>query len=388
LIRVAFVINFKKNNWLGGYNYFTNLFQYIREYYPCKITPVILTNNKEILIKDKILSKFDIIQTNLFFSSNLLIRLINKFLIIIFGKSLILDFFLKKNNISILSHSGFLGRNSQVLSFPWFPDFQEIHYSENFSYWKILMRRINIFLSARNCTKIILSSNSVKEDLKKIDYFAYKKSYVLNHANKVINFRDILPISKIKKKYNIKKKFFFVPNHYWVHKNHILVLKAILLADQRNSFEILSSGQTFDHRNQSHFKNILNFIKINKLKCRYKILGVIPFKDMCSLMYYSVAVINPSKSEGWGNSAEQANLIGKKVLLSDIPVHIEQKKKNYFYFSKDDPISLLNLMIRIIKKKKKTKRQILYEKNILNNKRNERLFVRNYLDLLLIAKNY
>jgi hypothetical protein len=105
-------------------------------------------------------------------------------------------------------------------------------------------------------------------------------------------------------------------------------------------------------------------------------------------MYYSVAVINPSKSEGWGNSAEQANLIGKKVLLSDIPVHIEQKKKNYFYFSKDDPISLLNLMIRIIKKKKKTKRQILYEKNILNNKRNERLFVRNYLDLLLIAKNY
>lgn len=387
MIRVAFVINFKKNNWLGGYNYFSNLFQFIKKYYSSQINVVILTNNKEALTRDKILSKFDIIQTNLFSNSNLLIRLINKFLIIIFGRSLILDFFFKKNNISILSHSGFLGRNSQVLSFPWFPDFQEIHYPENFSRWQILMRRTNILLSAKNCTKIIISSNSVKEDLKKIDYFAYKKSYVLKHSNKVISFGDILPLSKIKKRYNIKKKFFFVPNHYWVHKNHMLVLKAILLADQTSGFEILSSGQTFDHRNQSYFKSILNFIKINKLKNRYKILGVIPFEDMCSLMYYSVAVINPSKSEGWGNSAEQANLIGKRVLLSDIPVHIEQKKKNYFYFSKDNPSSLFNLMIKILKKQKKTKKQISYEKNILNNEKEERSFVKNYLNLLLKCKN-
>jgi glycosyltransferase involved in cell wall biosynthesis len=167
----------------------------------------------------------------------------------------------------------------------------------------------------------------------------------------------------------------------------MLVLKAILLADQTNSFEILSSGQTFDHRNQSYFKSILNFIKINKLKNRYKILGVVPFEDMCSLMYYSVAVINPSKSEGWGNSAEQANLIGKRVLLSDIPVHIEQKKKNYFYFSKDNPSSLFNLMIKILKKQKKTKKQISYEKNILNNEKEERFFVKNYLNLLLKCKN-
>jgi hypothetical protein len=382
LIRVAFVINFKKNSWLGGHNYFLNLFQFLKKYYSSKITVVILTNNKEPLIRDKILSKFEIIQTNLFSNSNLFIRLANKLLIIIFGRSLILDFFFKRNKVSILSHSGFLGRNSEVLSFPWFPDFQEIHYPKNFSRWQILMRRINLFLSAKNCTKIIVSSNSVKEDLKKIDYFAYKKSYVLKHENKVINFRDILPLGKIKKKYNIKKKFFFIPNHYWVHKNHILVLKAILLADQTNSFEILSSGHTFDHRNPSYFKSILNFIKINKLKKRYKILGIIPFVDMCSLMYYSAAVINPSKSEGWGNSAEQANLIGKRVLLSDIPVHIEQKKNNYFYFNKDNPSSLFNLMIKILKKKKKTKKQISYEKNILNNEKEERFFVKNYLNLL------
>ena len=70
MIRVAFVINFKKNSWLGGHNYFLNLFQFIKKYYSSKITVVILTNNKEPLIRDKILSKFEIIQTNLFFRKN------------------------------------------------------------------------------------------------------------------------------------------------------------------------------------------------------------------------------------------------------------------------------------------------------------------------------
>jgi hypothetical protein len=44
-------------------------------------------------------------------------------------------------------------------------------------------------------------------------------------------------------------------------------------------------------------------------------------------------------------------------------------------------------MIKILKKQKKTKKQISYEKNILNNEKEERFFVKNYLNLLLKCKN-
>ena len=50
-------------------------------------------------------------------------------------------------------------------------------------------------------------------------------------------------------------------------------------------------------------------------------------------MKYSQSVINPSKSEGLSNSVEQAKALGKKVILSNIPVHKEQLSDNFYYFN-------------------------------------------------------
>ena len=62
----------------------------------------------------------------------------------------------------------------------------------------------------------------------------------------------------------------------------------------------------------------------------YKILGVVPYNDLLSLMAYSIAVINPSKSEGWSSTVEQAKSYGKMILLSDLDVHLEQNPKRKF----------------------------------------------------------
>ena len=70
-------------------------------------------------------------------------------------------------------------------------------------------------------------------------------------------------------------------------------------------------------------------------------------------MYHSLGVINPSKSEGWGNSADQATLLGNQAILSDIAVHKEQKKKNYIYFRSNDHIELSKILIKSTNYKKK-----------------------------------
>ena len=72
-----------------------------------------------------------------------------------------------------------------------------------------------------------MSSKSVQKDLKQISNKSYKKSVVLNHTNNVVPLNKLKSLEYLKKKYSIERNFYLLPNHYWVHKNHIVVLKAL-----------------------------------------------------------------------------------------------------------------------------------------------------------------
>ena len=361
MIRIGFLINFSKNNWLGGYNYFINLLFLLKKFSYQKIEPVIITDKIKRLDKTAFKHNFEILEHPYFSSSNLLKRLSNKILIILFGKNFFIDKFLLKNKINIMSHSGYYGKKSEIISFQWIPDFQEFHYPKYFSFKAIFLRKLNIIMGAKHSTKIILSSNAVKRDLKKINFAAYKKSEVLNHANSIPEFKEIVNPRYLQKKYNLKKGFFYLPNQYWVHKNHIVVLKALrIVREKYKNIQIISTGNLHDHRNPDHYKFIKNYIKKNNLENNYIILGIIPMNEVISLMYYSKALINPSKSEGLSNSVEQAKLLNKTVILSNNPVHKEQKSKNFIFFNQDNDLELSSILkklylkdIKYVKSKKK-----------------------------------
>ena len=219
--RVGFVINFEKNSWLGGYNYFFNLFHFFKNFENKKITPIILTDDYRKVEEIKNSFNFEIIKSDLFSNSNSFIRILNKILIFFFGKNYILENFFKKNNIEILSHSGFLGRNSSIKSYPWFLDFQEIYLPENFSLKSLILRRINVFLASIHSTQIIISSLQVQKDLKKLSKKGYDKSIIIKHCAYLPEKNRLLNFESLKKKYNLNDAFFFLPNHYWKHKNHI-----------------------------------------------------------------------------------------------------------------------------------------------------------------------
>ena len=70
-IKVGFIINFKSTKWLGGYNYFKNLFQFISENKLTKIEPISITDNDEEIKKDDIFKKYKILKTKIVSRSNL-----------------------------------------------------------------------------------------------------------------------------------------------------------------------------------------------------------------------------------------------------------------------------------------------------------------------------
>ena len=321
MIKVGFIINFNSKKWLGGFNLIINLIKSLRILKKKQIEPILIIDENVPLNE---LKRFNIkiIKTNYFSKEKTYQRIFNKILIHLFGKSYLYDRFFKILKIDILSHTLLsLGKKSSIKSFPWIPDFQYYHYPENFSLKNRIMKKLNIVYLGKHSNKIILSSKSARNDLKKISYNAYKNSVSNPFSFDLLKKNQIINSSKIKKKYKLKNNFFYLPNQYFVHKNHMVVLKALkkLLNNKKNKdITIVSTGFNNDHRNPNYFKEIMLYIKKNKLNNNFIYLGVVPYKDMMSLIYNSVALINPSKFEGWSSSVEQAKSMGKKILLSDI----------------------------------------------------------------------
>ena len=378
-INLGFVITFGKNSWLGGNVYLSNLINQIIKNSK-NINPIILTNHK---YSKNDLSEFKgakIIRSN-FFSNTFFSRLLNKLQIIFLGKDISLESFLMENKIDILSHFFITGRNSKIKSLYWIPDFQEIYNLKYISLKRKILRRLNLIYVIKNSTNIILSSNTVKNDFKKINKIAAKKAIVFKpffETPKKIKDNGVL------KRYGIKNKFFILPNQYWKHKNHFLILNILkdIIFSKRNDVQIISTGNFNDSRFPEYKKEILEFIKKNNLSNNYKILGIIPYQDLMDLMHLSIAVINPSKSEGWSSTVEQGKSIGKMILLSNLKVHKEQAPYRNFYFDPNKKNQIKKIIIKLHNEysyKKEIRHKLIAQKQ-MNNLRKK--FSKNYINYI------
>ena len=365
MIRVGFVINFKSSQWLGGYNYYKNLFNCLNAFENKKIVPVIITDKKKEIENDEVISNLEIIETQLVSRSNLALKIFNKFLIILFNRNIFFEKFYIKNKIQVLSHSGWIGKKSKIINLPWIPDFQELHLPENFNFISKLIRRCRIFFCYYFSTKIIVSSKSVLQDLKRISNNAAKSALLIKHSVDIPKSSELKSLQYLKKKYQITDKYFFLPNQYWKHKNHEVVFNAMKENISKKKYFIISTGNISDHRHPEYISKIKKYISKNKF---YKALNVIPYIDMLSLMYYSIAVINPSKSEGWSNTVEQAKAMKKKIILSDIKVHLEQRDRNCIYFQPDNYKKLNNILEKELIKFKKNNLKKYGNKNNVDKK--------------------
>jgi hypothetical protein len=345
-INLGFVITFNRNSWLGGNIYLSNLVNQIQKN-SSDINILILTSHNCSRNNFLGFKKIKIIRSD-FFSNKLASRILNKLQIILFGKDFLLENFLIKNKIDVLSHFFITGRNSKIKSLYWIPDFQEIYNLKYISFKRKLMRRFNLLYAIKNAFNIILSSNTVKNDLKKIDQIASNKAVVFKPFFETPNK---LKNKKILIKYNIKKKFFLLPNQYWKHKNHFLILNILkeINLNQKQDIQIVSTGYFYDHRFPEYKNEILHYIDANKLNNNFRILGIVPYEDLMDLMHLAIAVINPSKSEGWSSTVEQAKSMGKMVLLSNLQVHKEQTPYRNFYFNLNNKKKLIKKIIQLHK---------------------------------------
>jgi hypothetical protein len=380
MIKVAFVINFFPLSWLGGFNVIKNLIKSVLLNKPDNIQIILFVNRN---IPHQLISDLNIkiIKTDFFKNISLVEKVVNKLKILIFGKSKKYDDFFLSHKIDLVSHFIPLGRNSEIKSFSWITDFQELYYKRYFTFREVLLRRVNFYYSIFSSTKIILSSASAHKDLKKIFNLNSKKIFI--HKFYFGNYpkKDILNFKKLKKKFNISKKYFFLPNQYWEHKNHILVIEAInFLKKKYNTvIDVVSSGNNYAKKSKKYFETVLSLRDQYKLTKNYKYVGIISEKELYSLMYYSLAIINPSVFEGWNTSVMQAAALNKPAVLSNISTHLEQRLDNFFYFINNNHISLAQTILKCMNSK--------INQNINYNCDNEKKFKEYGKKFIMIVKS-
>lgn len=345
MIRVGFIMEFAGDGWLGGTSYYRNLISAIRKLPTREIDPVLLTSNRSLETLRIQFPDVPIVRLPLLDAPSLVGK-VRRVMRLLSGRDILMERALRSEGIMILSHSGYLGKSSSIPSIAWIPDFQELTFPEFFSSAELASRRRNALNACRHASTLLLSSEAALSDLRHAGMTGESViTAVLPFVADVPPSEDLLQKDVLRSKYGVGEKFFHLPNQFWIHKNHRVVVEALrLLKEQGRSFEVIATGNTNDPRQPSHYASLLEEARTSGVEHLFRALGVVPYQDLMSLMRHAVAIINPSKFEGWSTTVEEAKSMGKAVLLSDISVHREQAPDRATFFSPSNARELASIM--------------------------------------------
>jgi glycosyltransferase involved in cell wall biosynthesis len=344
MIRVAFIVSTTDSGWLGAVNYIANLCQCVMALPDREIEPVVFVGPKT---PQPLLAGFanvTIVRTP-FVGRRQPVRLAGKAVERITGRNLVLELYLRTYGIRVLSHSGTLGWYSSVPAVTWIPDFQHMHLPELFSTQEIHRRDVEYRKLVRQSKIVILSSRDAQNDFAVFEPSCLTRSRVLNFVSGLGSSEKEPSETQLRAKYEIDRPYFYLPNQFWKHKNHRVVIEALAtLRAHGEPMLVLATGLMRDTRAPGYAGEVTGLVANLGVSDDFRPLGLVPYADVLALCRHSLAIINPSLFEGWSSSVEEGKSMGKIVLLSDIPVHKEQAPERGIYFSPHDAQALANSM--------------------------------------------
>lgn len=347
-LKIGLIFHYDEN-WIGGSYYIINIIKSLN-FLPDNQKPllqIIFSSEKEYDIINKLNYPYlEFINSN----SNLPFwkRAFNFISIKIINKNIFNPFYkLKKvrNIFPCTLNEKYLPIKNKIF---WIPDFQERYLQHFFDEDEIYSRNnTNTLISKQK--HVVFSSKSALND--------FNSFYPDSTINKyVFNFSSILPslnqidVKEIFNKYKLKNElYFFSPNQFWEHKNHIIILRALkrLKDDNKLDFQVYFSGKEFDHRNPNYFDSLKSFVINNKLETNVFFLGFIDRIDQLFLMKHAKAIIQPSLFEGWSTVIEDSKALNKNIIVSDLPVHKEQLADRAYYFNPYDENELITQIEKV-----------------------------------------
>jgi glycosyltransferase involved in cell wall biosynthesis len=150
------------------------------------------------------------------------------------------------------------------------------------------------------------------------------------------------------RKYALPDKFFYVPNQFWIHKNHMALFRALYTLRKAGvEPHVVLTGRVNEYRDPEHFRRLMRQAEEWAISPQLHYLGVVERAEVYDLIRQSICVVNPSLFEGWGYTVDEASAIGKRVLASDLPAHREQQTLACEFFDPSNSDELAALLERV-----------------------------------------
>lgn len=247
----------------------------------------------------------------------------------------------------IFETASFYGRKFPIPVLAWIPDFQHKGLPEFFNQRTLLRRELGIRAQTAEGRLVMLSSEDARADGEKFYPGITGRTAVVRFAAMIDPELIHNSPESLIEKYALPKRFFYVPNQYWKHKNHSLVIDAVQrIRASGLDVVVVSTGVKEDPRHPQYFSQLMERVSASGLTKSFLYLGVLPKVEVLGLMRVCAALINPSRFEGWSTSVEEAKSLGVPMILSDLRVHREQAGSLANFFAPEAAAELAELMIR------------------------------------------
>lgn len=332
--------------WTGGYNYILNLVNAI-DYAACdQLTPVIFAGDdvsEDDVAPFKKISSAQVVRSSAFNARNKRDRLIKA---LVSGVDYKVYRCFKNNSIDVVFGSAnFYGWRFPIPVIAWIPDFQHRHLPDQFSFMQYWQRELGFRVQIAFDKLIVLSSEDARNDCERFHPSSTGRTSVVRFAVPIDQDSLALNPVKISRLYNLPDRFFYLPNQFWKHKNHRLVIEALnLLKKAGHEVVVAASGSPGDPRHPEHYEMLKSMVNSSGLSQNFRFVGMLPSTHVVALMRACTALINPSLFEGWSTTVEEAKSLGVPMLLSNLGVHYEQMGNQASYFDPDSAHELAELM--------------------------------------------
>lgn len=321
-----------KGNWIGGLYYIKNV-------------AFILAQNEGILKDYNVYVWANISNRDVFDC------LPNSIKTIYFDKEKNLLKVVKQNNIKAMYPSNWWQKIGGVTPIAWVPDFQHNHLKQMFSKFECFRRNCVYKYYGMSSNPLVLSSEDSLHDFEKFYVASKKNVYVLHFVSfieqEIRQLNDAIEQDVLRKFGLIQNEYICVANQFWKHKNHIVIFKALkqyIKMNPESNIVIAFTGKLSDYRNPQYIEEIKKYLESETLAKHIKMLGFLERKEQIVVMKNAMYLIQPSLFEGWGTVVEDAKVLDKTILLSDISVHREQKNEKCILFNPQDEMELARLI--------------------------------------------
>ncbi len=275
-------------------------------------------------------------------AAHILRRLVRKFL----SRDILFERWLRKRHVDVLSHAQALGKEATIPVIGYITDLGVHYHSDLYSAERADGVKRYIYSYVNSVSTVLLLSDAVERDF--VELYQNTKGFrEVVHIVPAVNKRNSDAELEVVARYGLPERYFYLPNKFWVHKNHGVVIEALgLLRLRGQRVRVVCSGMTNDERQPHYFSELMKRAEELGVEQDLQIIGIVPGPDVVALMGGSVAVLNPSKFEGWGLSVAEAREMGKCVILSDIPVFREHEPARVEFFLPDDASALADILIK------------------------------------------